>query len=322
VVLRRREHVLTAAGLWVASAALNGMGSIVQMTVDPSIIPGGAVHWGRATGFTSHMNDLGGIAAVALIPALMFCMRPSRHPLSTLAAYAGLLLAATGLILSGSVGALVAAAVGAFLWLTAAPRLPARTFVFFGLAVVAATALLQFQESKDAPTPAARLERVTGSPTDPNATLWTRVETYRGAIDRVLDNPFTGVGLDSESSTIGTTEPHNLVIGLWFKVGFIGLAGVVLLVLAILSAARATLREAVSVDEQMLAVALLCSFAAFLVFSMGAPVLYTRYGWAPAALLLALGAVQIRRTTPYAVGVHTPQRGLAPGRLRSIAQSR
>jgi O-antigen/teichoic acid export membrane protein/O-antigen ligase len=323
-VLRKREHVLTAVGLWVASAALNGMGSIAQMTVDPNIIPGGRVDWGRATAFTDQMNDLGGMAAVALIPALMFCMRRSRHFLSTLAAYSGLLLVATGLILSGSVGALLAAAVGAFLWITAAPRLPARTFVLFGVALVGAIALLQFQESKDAPTPAARLERVTGSPTDQNATLWTRVETYQGAIDRIVDNPFTGVGLDSESSTIGTPpeEPHNLVIGLWFKAGFIGLAGVVLLLVAILSAARATLRAAVSVDEQMLAVALLCSFVVFLVFSMSAPVLYTRYGWAPAALLIALRATQIRRTTPYAVGVHTPRRDLAPGRLQSIAQPR
>ena len=203
-VLRRREHVLTAAGLWVASAALNGIGSIAQMTVDPNIIPGGGVEWGRATAFTEQVNDLGGIAAVALIPALMFCMRPSRNPLSTLAAYAGLLLAATGLILSGSVGALLAAAVGGFLWITAAPRLPARTFVLFGVALVGVVALLQFQESTDALTPATRLERVTGSPTDPNATLWSRVETYRVAIDRIVDNPFTGVGLDSESSTIGT----------------------------------------------------------------------------------------------------------------------
>jgi O-antigen/teichoic acid export membrane protein/O-antigen ligase len=323
-VLRRREHVLTAAGLWVASAALNGMGAVAQMTVDPNIIPGGGVAWGRATAFAEQTNDLGGIAAVALIPALMFCMRPSRNPLSTLAAYAGLLLAATGLILSGSVGALLAAAVGGFLWITAAPRLPARTFVLFGVALVGAIALLQFQESKDAPTPAARLERVTGSPTDPSATLWTRVETYEGAIDRIVDNPFTGVGLDNESSTIGTPPdtPHNLVIGLWFKAGFIGLAGVVLLLVAILSAARATLREAASVDEQMLAVALLCSFVAFLVFSMSEPVLYTRYGWAPAALLVALRATQIRRTTAYAVGVHTSRRNLAPGRLQSIAQPR
>jgi O-antigen/teichoic acid export membrane protein len=324
VVLRRREHVVTAAGLWVASAALNGIGSIAQMTVDPNIIPGGRVDWGRATAFTEQMNDLGGIAAVALIPALMFCMRPSRNPLSTLAAYAGLLLAATGLILSGSVGALLAAAVGGFLWITAAPRLPARTFVLFGVALVAVVALLHFQESKDALTPATRLERVTGSPTDPNATLWSRVEIYREAIDRIVDNPFTGVGLDSESSTIGTPpyEPHNLVIGLWFKAGFIGLAGVVLLLVAILSVARATIREAASVDELTLAVALLCSFVAFLVFSMSAPGLYTRYGWAPAALLVALRVVQIRRTTPHAVRVHTPRRGLAPGRLESIAQPR
>jgi O-antigen/teichoic acid export membrane protein len=323
-VLRRREHVLTAAGLWVASAALNGIGSIAQMMVDPNIIPGGRVEWGRTTAFTAQMNDLGGIAAIALIPALMFCMRRSRNPLSTLAAYAGLLLAATGLILSGSVGALLAAAVGSFLWITAAPRLPARALVLFGVALVGAVALLQFQESNDALTPATRLERVTGSPTDPNATLWTRVETYRGAIDRIVENPFTGVGLDSESSTIGTPpeQPHNLVIGLWFKAGFIGLAGVVLLLVAILSVARATLREAASVDEQMLAVALLCSFVAFLVFSMSAPAIYTRYGWAPAALLLALRAAQTRRTAPSAVDVHRPRRDLAPRRPQSIAQPR
>jgi O-antigen/teichoic acid export membrane protein/O-antigen ligase len=323
-VLRRREHVLTAAGLWVASAAFNGIGSIAQMTVDPNIIPGGGVEWGRATAFTEQMNDLGGIAAVALIPALMFCMRPSRNPLSTLAAYAGLLLAATGLILSGSVGALFAAAVGGFLWLTATPRLPARTFVLFGVALVGVVALLHFQESTGALTPATRLETVTGSSSDPNATLWSRVETYRLAIDRIVDNPFRGVGLDSESSTIGTPpyEPHNLVIGVWFKAGFIGLAGVVLLLVAILSVARATIREATSVDEQMVAVALLCSFVVFLVFSMSAPVLYTRYGWAPAALLVALRAVQIRRITPHAVGVHTPRRGLAPGSLEPIAQPR
>ena len=106
------------------------------------------------------------------------------------------------------------------------------------------------------------------------------------------------------------------MIGVWFKAGFIGLAGVVLLLVAILSVARATIREAASVDEQMLAVALLCSFVAFLVFSMSAPVLYTRYGWAPAALLVALRAVQIRRTTPYAVDVHTPRRGPGSGTPR------
>jgi hypothetical protein len=72
----------------------------------------------------------------------------------------------------------------------------------------------------------------------------------------------------------------------------------------------------------MLAVALLCSFVAFVVFSMGAPVLYTRYGWAPAALLLALRAAQIRRATTYAFGVHTPPRDRVPARIQSIAQPR
>jgi O-antigen/teichoic acid export membrane protein len=321
VVLRRQEHVITAAALWVASAALNGIGAIGQLTIDPYIIPSGYVHWGRVTGFTSQPNDLGGIAAVAVIPALMFCMRASRNPVYVLATYAGLLLTATGLILSGSVGALVAATVAVLIWVTAAPRFPARTVVFVGVALVAGVALLQFQQSNDAPTPAERFERVTGSPTDPNATLWSRVETYQGAIDRIFANPFTGVGLDSESARIGPDEkePHNLVIGLWFRGGFFALAGIVLVLLAIASVARATLREAASVDEQMLALALLCAFVSFLVFAMGAPILYTRYGWAPAALLLALRATQTRRAAR-PLALRTPRYRLAPAHVQPIGR--
>jgi len=322
IVLRRPRHIVTAAALWVASAALNGIGAVAQLSIDPNIIPGGYVHWGRVTGFTANVNDLGGVAACALIPALMLGLRASRNSVYTLAAYAGLLLTATGLVLSGSLGALLAAAVGALLWIAAAPRLPARTLVFFCVALVGALSLLHFQESNDAPTAATRLERVTGPANDPNATLSSRVETYRVAIDRIRANPFTGVGLDSESSAIGTTEPHNLVIGLWFKAGFFGLAGVLLVLGAIFSAARATLGDAASVDEQMLALALLCSFLAFIVFSMSGPVLYTRYGWAPAALLLSLRAVQKRRMAPRPLGVHPPRPDLAVGGVHTLAQRR
>jgi O-antigen/teichoic acid export membrane protein len=321
VVLRRREHVITATALWGASAALNGIGAIGQLTIDPYIIPSGYVHWGRATGFTSQPNDLGGIAAVALAPAVMFCMRALRNPVYVLAAYGGLLLTATGLILSGSVGALLAATVAVLIWVTAAPRFPARTVVFAGVALVGAVALLQFQQSNDAPTPGERLARVTAPPTDPNATLWSRVDTYEGAIDHILANPFTGVGLDSESARVGPEEkePHNLVIGVWFRGGFFALAGVVLVLFAIASVARATLREAASVDEQMLALALLCAFVSFLVFAMGAPILYTRYGWAPAALLLALRATQTRRVAQ-PLAVRAPQYRLGPARVQPIGR--
>jgi O-antigen ligase len=322
MVLRKLSHIYTAAALWVTSAALNGIGAFAQLRIDPDIIPRGRVEWGRATGFTEQMNDLGGMAAVALVPALMLCMRSSRNPVTTFAAYAGLLLAAAGLVLSGSVGALLAATVGTLLWFLATPRLTARTAVFLAVALVGAVAVVQFQESEGAPTPAERLERVTGTPTDPNATLWSRVDTYRAAMDRILANPFTGVGLDSESATIGTVEPHNLVIGLWFRAGFLGLAGVALVLLAILSAARATLRDAGSVDEQMLALALLCSFVVFLVFSMSAPILHPRYGWAPAALLIALRATQMRRAARHPLGVRTPRLDMAPARTQSIGQPR
>jgi O-antigen/teichoic acid export membrane protein/O-antigen ligase len=322
IVLRRVRHIVTAAALWVASAALNGIGAIAQLTIDPDIIPRGYVHWGRVTGFTEHMNDLGGMAAVALVPALMFCIRSRRNPLLSLVAYASLLLTAAALVLSGSVGAMFAAAVVGLLFIAAAPRLPARFFVFAGIALIGAVALVQAQESRDAPTPAERLERVTGSPTDPNSTLWSRVETYEGAIDRIMANPFTGVGLDGESSTIGNHEPHNLVIGVWFKAGFLGIAGLMLIILAVLSVARASLRHAASSDERIVALALLCAFLAFVVFAMSAPILFTRIGWAPAPLLLALRAIQLRRTAPRPAPVLPAWPELAPARGPSLAHPR
>jgi hypothetical protein len=64
-----------------------------------------------------------------------------------------------------------------------------------------------------------------------------------------------------------------------------------------------------------------CLEARRVVFAMGAPVLHARYGWAPAALLLALRTVQIRRVVPHPLGVQTPRRGIAPARTQSIAQA-
>lgn len=60
-------------------------------------------------------------------------------------------------------------------------------------------------------------------------------------------------------------------------------------------------RGATGEAERLLAASLLGAFAAYLVFGLGEPTLYARYGWIPAALLLALEASRPRQY-PEALG--------------------
>ena len=73
VVLTRREHVRTAMTFWVASAAISGGAAVLQVLVG-DVIPTTFMEQGRATGFTTHPNDLGGLTAIALVPALMLAI--------------------------------------------------------------------------------------------------------------------------------------------------------------------------------------------------------------------------------------------------------
>ena len=94
---------------------------------------------------------------------------------------------------------------------------------------------------------------------------------------------------------------HNLVIGLWYKTGLLGLAGILLALLAILRAGWTAILRSSSAGESRLAVALSSSFVAFIVFAMTAPVLFTRFGWIAAALILALRGVQQEEEAPASV---------------------
>ena len=116
VVLRKEAHVRKAIGFWVASAAICGGGAVVQYLVG-DVIPNASFDGGRATGFTQQPNDLGGITAIAFVPALMLASRPGLSLVARGWSYVALLLIAAGLVLSASVGALLAAAAAVVVWL-------------------------------------------------------------------------------------------------------------------------------------------------------------------------------------------------------------
>ena len=143
-----------------------------------------------------------------------------------------------------------------------------------------------------------------------------RFGTYRVAIARIKEDPFVGVGLDLTSVTrpFGVEsyeyDVHNLVIGLWYKTGLVGLVGMLIALLAIARSGWTAILESISTNERRVAVALGSSVVAFVIFAMTAPILFTRLGWIAAALVLALRGIQQERLASVEPAV-TPRGGRA-----------
>ena len=314
VVLRAQAHVTRAMGFWVASAAICGGGAILQLLVG-DVIPNASIDGGRATGFTSQPNDLGGLTAITFVPALMLASRARASVVTRGWSYASLLLVVAGLILSGSVGALLAAASAAVVWL-ALQRTSVHALLALATLVACVVALTALQSIRGAPHPLDRLESVTSSTSLPGggtrqASLEQRIGTYRVAIARIEEDPFVGVGLDLKSVTrpFGVEsyeyDVHNLIIGVWYKTGLIGLIGILIALLAILRSGWTAILGSISTGESRVAVALASSFVAFIVFAMSEPILFSRYGWISAALILALRGVQQERLASLEPASHT-----------------
>jgi O-antigen/teichoic acid export membrane protein/O-antigen ligase len=301
VVLNRREHVTKASTLWVASAAICGGAAALQVLVGDVIPWAGTVEFGRATGFTMHPNELGGLTAIAFVPALMLAARHRISAPQRLLSYLLLLLVGAGLILSGSVGALIAAAAATFVWF-AFQRTSIQSILVFTAIGLCAIAVVTVQAMRGAPTPLERFDMVTSSSTagGGSGSLNSRIEIYRVATKEIKEHPFVGVGLDLVSVTkpFGIVsyeyDVHNLIVGTWYKAGLLGLAGMLLALIAVIRTGWIAILRSKSEAEQMTAVALMSSVVAFVAFAMSEPVLFSRYGWISAALLLALRAVQQR----------------------------
>jgi O-antigen ligase len=122
---------------------------------------------------------------------------------------------------------------------------------------------------------------------------------YRSVIPRIESNPLIGVGMgaeaDANQSNLGF--PHNSLLGAWYQGGLLVLLGLLLVFASLIVTALDARRRAVDGRDRLLCAALLACLLAYLAFGMGAPTLYARYGWVPAALLLAVRAQQRRTNT-------------------------
>jgi O-antigen/teichoic acid export membrane protein/O-antigen ligase len=322
IVLHRREHVTKALTLWVASAAVCGAAGILQIMAG-NIVPGTTDEFGRATGFTTQSNDLGGITSIAFVPALMLAARPGLAASQRMLSYGLLLLIAAGLVVSGSVGGLLAAAVATVVWI-ALQRSSVHSLMVFAALGLSLLAVVTVQAMRGAPTPLDRLNTVTNSSAEAGqgaGSLDSRIATYRVATKAIEEHPFIGVGLD----LVSVTKPegvvsyqydvHNLIIGVWYKAGLVGLLGLLISLLATLRTGWSAALQQTSPTDRRIAIALVSAVFAFIAFAMSAPVLFSRYAWVPAALLLALRGVQRRGLLVSRVRVHRAD-AWRPARLR------
>jgi O-antigen ligase len=327
-VLRTRRQIVVALGCWTFSSALNGFAALLQV-MDVSWL-GGALEGSRATGLTDHPNDLGAACAIALVPALMLATTrlPGRGGWLRAVSWCLLGFTAVGVILSASIGAMLAGLIAILVWLIApAVRAPGR------VAVVAAVAfsLAGLTLAGGAVTsPVKRFEDVTrnGVPADSGSGT-VRLKIVQRAWPRIESNPIVGRGLDSSGLTVnvishGAVVPyqvHGGPVSIWYQAGILGLLGVVIVVWTLL---RGAWRNLIAGDQTdvLIGLSILAAFLAFLVSAMTTPFVLQQYGWFTAVMLLAwrlrregvpeIGLSQAGRRRPPPLRATTPP-ALAPG---------
>jgi O-antigen ligase len=237
----------------------------------------------------------------------------AKKPSRILVAGAMLSFISAGLLLSGSVGSILAASVAAAVWFGAHRTRASRLVAVGAVAVVAAT-VYTTQVSRETPSSIERITHLgSGSPDDPNRTFNDRRKTYRVAITRIEENPVVGIGLSRET-TDAAQWVHNIFIGSWYTTGVLGLVGMILIFAAAARAAWSSIISARSAEEQALSLALACSFVAFLVFLMSEPALFIRYGWVSVALVFSMRAIQAN-----ALQVRAPYSGVTAPQLTTVA---
>ena len=101
----------SGVALWVVSLTASGAAAIAQFMLG-DVIPDTDTAFGRMTGTAQHVNHPSGSAAVALTSALGLTLMRSVGCPARLMGAMGTVLITSGLILSGSIGGMIAAMVG------------------------------------------------------------------------------------------------------------------------------------------------------------------------------------------------------------------
>ncbi|MEI2269257.1 O-antigen ligase family protein [Microbacterium sp. No. 7] len=290
-VLVEPAHLERALRWLLLGSAFSASGTLLQVALGGGAIAGSQVGTdGRLSGWTGHVSDLGGIAAMGVAIGIGFLLKGGKWlPIHT----ALLALSAVGLILSGSVSGMIASFAAAGFYLVRG-HIRVRGFVVAGLLGVAALAITStLQSATDALNPWERLLRTLGL-TDGGAysTSESRADTFAAAIPQIIQSPIVGHGFDGVSgSPDGLFPAHNILIGAAFQGGLIFCAALSYLLV------RNFRGGWMRVNRDLMSSQVAATAFAALVFAMTAPSLFNRYLWLPVAILGAAKAIAINRET-------------------------
>jgi len=296
-LLRDRADQQRAVLAFVVGAAASGAVAMGQATL--SIFPDGGLY-GRATGLAQHPNDAGGSLALGLVLSARAHTFGGR---GTVRRHAVLfVLIGAGLVLSGSVTGMLSA-IGGLGLMVVRRGLDARRVLLAGVALFVALLVATSIQASIATdgigrlTPLERFDQATGGGTSAQNTLASRLDTDREAIDRILEQPFLGHGLDPESGIVmDDLAVHNWLLLAWFQGGVLFVAGNAM---AVSKAVRGLVARR---SRDPFVETLLLGVATAVAFALTGPVLFNRYFWFPAVLLVVVRSTRAPSRPVGAVG--------------------
>ena len=216
ILMCKPKYIQNSIILWTTSAALSGFGALMQVFWD-GIIPGTTPSWGRMTGFTEHVNDLGGLTSIALIPAIILIARFQKVNLFSLYFCLISILIASGLVLSVSMSGIFALIISLLVWLFLSSLSIKKIFVLL-VSFFLFLSIIVFQIRYEGISVISRLYDISYSGLS-SLTLQYRIDTYLDAWEAICDHPFFGVGLGPD---VGLTKNgyvvHNLFLLNWFEI--------------------------------------------------------------------------------------------------------
>ena len=270
LLLTKMKYLRTAIGMWVLSVSVDGVAAVMQANGVAIPFVGQAL-WGRMTGFTEQVNDLGGAAAVAMAPAFALIFSASRWWRQIFWAVA-LLFVVAAAVLSGSIGGMAAAIGAVGIWFVVS-FVGVRPLIVAFAALALAAGVVQFQGNAGLPTPAQRLLAASGmSEGGRYSTLATRVQGYDAAWASLSDGGWRGVGLDLASANVGGgLEVHNVFLLAWFEAGWAAMIGMLCVVAGALWYALLGVRLSLPGPPRYLAAGLFASVTGFAVLGFSVP---------------------------------------------------
>jgi len=293
VILRKETHIYTAIFLWSVSAAFTSAGAIAQL-VGVDIIPGVSPATGRMTGLTEHVNDLGGVTCVVLMPALTLANHGATRILRKYCLYVITFIITAGLILSVSLSSLMAALISFILFGIMSRKNIKRIAMFIVICAVCFLTV-SFSIRHGGISVLDRFTEVAEQKLS-YETSASRLDTYHLAWKSISKNPLVGVGTGPHAGTTETGDAvHNFILLNWYESGVFGLLGILIILGSLTIVGIYVIKFSGSENMRSLSVSLLSSYIAFLVIGMAQPIYFRRFGWISAALIMVLYAKHRRQ---------------------------